>query len=107
MGFFDILRGRDIDQGVKEYEETEGAVLLDVRTPQEYRAGHIPGSKNIPLQELGRLGAVAAGQEVPLFVYCQSGARSGRAAGELRHMGYRRVKNIGGMSAYTGKVELV
>ena len=43
MGLFDFLRGPDIDQGVKEYGGTEGAVLLDVRTPQEYREGHIPG----------------------------------------------------------------
>ena len=48
MGVFNFLRGPDINQGVKEYGETGGALLLDVRTPQEYRAGHIPGSKNIP-----------------------------------------------------------
>ena len=45
MGVFNFLRGPDINQGVKEYGETGGALLLDVRTPQEYRAGHIPGSK--------------------------------------------------------------
>ena len=45
MGFFDFLKGPDINQGVKEYSTTDGAVLLDVRTPDEYRQGHIPGSK--------------------------------------------------------------
>ena len=39
MGFFDFLKGPDINQGVKEYSATDGAVLLDVRTPDEYRQG--------------------------------------------------------------------
>lgn len=107
MGLFDFLRGPDIDQGVKEYGGTEGAVLLDVCTPQEYREGHIPGSKNVPLQEIGRVSAAAGGKDTPLFVYCHSGARSRQAVDALRRMGYLQVKNIGGISAYTGKVETV
>ena len=53
MGFFDFLKGPDINQGVAEWNATPGAVLLDVRTPQEYREGHIPNSVNLPLQSLG------------------------------------------------------
>ena len=52
MGFFDLFKQNDINQGVKDYHNIPGAVLLDVRTPQEYREGHIPGSINIPLQQL-------------------------------------------------------
>ena len=52
MRFFDFLKGPDINQGVKEYSTTDSAVLLDVRTPDEYRQGHIPGSKNVPLQSI-------------------------------------------------------
>ena len=52
MGFFDFLRGPDINQGVREFRETPGALLLDVRTPQEYDAGHIPGSQNVPFRFL-------------------------------------------------------
>ena len=55
MGFFDFLKGPDINQGVKEYSVTDGAVLLDVRTPDEYRQGHIPGSKNVPLQSIDKV----------------------------------------------------
>ena len=55
MGFFDFLKGPDINQGVKEYRATDGAVLLDVRTPDEYRQGHIPGSKNVPLQSIDKV----------------------------------------------------
>lgn len=107
MGLFDFLSGPRIDQGVSEFRETPGAVLLDVRTPQEYREGHIPGSRNVPLQELHRVASVAAEKDTPLFVYCHSGARSRQAVGELRRMGYLHVRNIGGIAAYTGKVESV
>ena len=49
MGFFDFLKQANINQGIEEYKRTAGAVLLDVRTPQEYQEGHIPESKNVPL----------------------------------------------------------
>ena len=52
MGIFDFLKQPDINKGVMEYRNTNSAVLLDVRTPQEYREGHIPGSENVPLQQL-------------------------------------------------------
>lgn len=105
MGFFDFLKGPDITQGISEYAATPGAVLLDVRTPQEYREGHIPGSRNVPLQSIDKVTGFADGQDTPIFVYCYSGARSGQAVSVLRRMGYTSVKNIGGIAAYSGKVE--
>ena len=104
MGFFDFLKGTDINQGLKEYRETPGAVLLDVRTPEEYREGRIPESVNLPLQTLNRADAVIEDKHTPVFVYCYSGSRSRQAAGLLGRMGYTRVKNLGGIAAYTGKV---
>ena len=105
MGFFDFLKGPDINQGVKEYSVTDGAVLLDVRTPDEYRQGHIPGSKNIPLQSINKVTGVIDNKATPVFVHCLSGARSRQAVAILKQMGYTNVKNIGGISAYAGKVE--
>ena len=105
MGFFDFFKQPDVNQGVKKYQSTSGAVLLDVRTPEEYRSGHIPGSKNIPLQTLDRVGSVAENKDTALYVYCQSGARSRQAAGMLKQMGYTNVNNIGGIASYAGKVE--
>ena len=105
MGFFDFLKGPDINQGVKEYSTTDSAVLLDVRTPDEYRQGHIPGSKNVPLQSIDRVNAVVENKGTPIFVHCLSGARSRQAAAALQQMGYTNVKNIGGIASYTGKVE--
>ena len=105
MGFFDFFKQPDVNRGVKEFQSTSGAVLLDVRTPAEYRSGHIPGSKNIPLQAIDKVASVAENKDTALYVYCQSGARSRQAAGLLKQMGYTNVNNIGGIAAYTGKVE--
>ena len=105
MGFFNFLKDPDINQGVKEYRATDGAVLLDVRTPDEYRQGHIPGSKNVPLQSIDKVADMIEGKATPIFVHGLSGARSRQATAILQQMGYNNVKNIGGISAYTGKVE--
>ena len=105
MGFFDFFKHPDINQGIADYQKSPGALLLDVRTPQEYRSGHIPGSKNVPLQAIGDVVSVAANKDTVLYVYCQSGARSRQAASMLQHMGYINVNNIGGITAYAGKVE--
>lgn len=105
MSFFDFLKGPDINQGVKEYSTTDGAVLLDVRTPDEYRQGHIPGSKNVPLQSISKVAGMIDNKSTTIFVHCLSGARSRQAAAILKQMGYTNVKNIGGISAYAGKVE--
>lgn len=105
MGFFDFFKQVNINQGVEEYKATADAVLVDVRTPQEYREGHIPGSKNVPLQQLDKISSLAKNKEIPLFVYCYSGSRSRQATGMLQQMGYTNVNNIGGIAAYSGKVE--
>ena len=105
MGLLSFLNNPDINQGIQEYKTIPGAVLLDVRTPEEYEEGHIPGSKNVPLQQLEKAAAVAGDKDTPLFVYCYSGSRSRQAAGILKRMGYTKVNNIGGIAAYAGKVE--
>ena len=105
MGFFDFLKQPDINKGVADFRNTEEAILVDVRTPQEYREGHIPGSKNVPLQQLDKISAVTDNKDAPMFVYCYSGARSRQATAILQHMGYANVNNIGGIAAYQGKVE--
>lgn len=59
----------------------------------------------MPLQQLNNVVSVAKNTEIPLFVYCYSGARSHQALGLLQRMGYSKVNNIGGIVAYSGKVE--
>ena len=105
MGFFDFWKQTDINQGVKSFQASKGAVLLDVRTPQEYREGRIPGSRNVPLQQLDSVQEEIEDRDTPLFVYCRSGNRSGQAVGLLESMGYTNVTNIGGILSYTGTIE--
>lgn len=104
MGLFDLFENYDINKGVKEYSSQENAVLLDVREPYEYTQAHIEGSVNLPLNEIGKISSVVSDKSLPVYVHCLSGARSGRAVSALKKMGYTQVKNIGGISSYTGKI---
>jgi rhodanese-related sulfurtransferase len=77
-----------------------GATLLDVRTPEEFAQGHLPGARNVPLQVLAqRLGEVGPAA-TPVVVYCAAGGRSAQAAELLRRSGYGEVFNLGPMSAW-------
>lgn len=72
----------------------EGAVILDVRTPQEFAQGHAPGSRNIPLDRLSdHLSELDRTKH--LLVCCASGARSAAAKGMLDKAGFARVDNAG------------
>ena len=105
MGMFNFLRNTaDINTGVAEYETNDGTVLIDVRTAEEYRDGHIDGSVNIPLDRISSVENTVKDKSTPLYVYCLSGGRSGQAVSYLKQIGYTNVKNIGGISSYRGKV---
>ena len=101
---FNLFRRPDINRGVEEFRNIPGALLLDVRTPEEFREGHIPGSRNLPLQNLEE--AAIETETVPVFLYCRSGNRSATAARILRSMGYRNVTDLGGISAWRGDLEV-
>lgn len=77
-----------------------GALLLDVRTPQEFAAGHIDGAVNIPVQDLSARMAELDNKKRPIVVYCRSGARSGQAQSMLQSKGYESVHNLGAMSRW-------
>ena len=78
----------------------EDALVLDVRDPGEYDAGHILGAKNYPLKQL-ESGEVAKRKNQPLIVYCDGGQRSQKAAALLRKQGYEKVVNLsGGLGAW-------
>ena len=90
-----------IDEGVRVCRSTPNAVLLDVRTPEEYASGHIPGSVNHPLERMQTYdGDVSA----PIFAYCRSGARSARAVALLKELDFEGV-NLGGIIHYHGELE--
>lgn len=104
MALFTLFRTVDINAGVAEYTKINGAVLLDVRTAEEYRDGHIKGSINLPLDRIMTIENTVKDKNTPLFVHCYSGARSGQAVSYLKRMGYVNATNIGGISSYNGKV---
>ena len=105
MGFFDLFKSIDINDGLRKMQGTNGAVLLDVRTREEYADAHIPGSLNIPLDELQTLKNKISDSSTPLFVYCLSGGRSRQAVHFLKHLGYSDVTDMGGIKNYSGKTE--
>ncbi len=83
--------------------EEQGGLLLDVRTAEEFAAGHLAGAQHIPhteiearLPEIERL--VGSDNSRPIVVYCRSGRRAGIAKETLRKHGYHQVTNLGGMT---------
>lgn len=83
--------------------EEEGALLLDVRTPDEFAAGHIDGARNVPHDQvearIDEIEAMVEGdKDTPIVVYCRSGRRAGIAKDALRKRGFGRITNLGGMS---------
>ena len=74
-----------------------GATLLDVRSPQEYREGHISGAISIPEYELKfRKDELPKKTDEKIIVYCQSGSRSRKACDYLKSIGYENVYNLFG-----------
>lgn len=79
----------------------KGAVVLDVRTPEEFADGHLPNATNIPVHEVARriseVDQLVGGDKTrPVVAYCASGARSARAKAALEAAGYTNVVNGGG-----------
>ena len=105
MNLWEWLTSPDINKGIQECNETSGAVLIDVRNPLEYLMLHIPGSINVPLNALNSVGTKVDSKDTPIYLYCQAGTRSRRAAAMLRKMGYANVKNIGGIASWDGNIQ--
>lgn len=73
----------------------QGAIVIDVREPGEWRRGHIAGSRNVPLLEVeSRLDDVP--RDAPVVVHCALGSRSALAAKRLRALGFENVHDMGG-----------
>ncbi len=75
----------------------QGAMLVDVRTPEEYAEGHLPEAINIPFEQIAEAFAKQGiAKDTPVVVYCRSGRRSGIAKESLEKAGYQEVYNGGG-----------
>jgi rhodanese-related sulfurtransferase len=94
---------RNVDVNTLAADRTAGKVplLVDVRTPEEFASGHVPGARNIPVDELGgHLAELESYKSGDVYLICQSGGRSARAAEQLSGAGYHAVNVQGGTGAW-------
>ena len=78
----------------------EGAMLIDVRSAQEFSSEHIPGAVNIPINEISQRLKELGKPQTKIIVYCRSGNRSSRAKALLNTKGYTEVYNLGGIGRW-------
>ena len=111
MGFFSSIFGGQKYKNINNEEleniikNNKNALILDVRTIEEFRGGHIPKEKNIPVQELkSQLNNLDNYKDNDIIVYCASGMRSSSSANILANNGFNKVYNLGGIGNYKGKL---
>lgn len=87
----DNISFKDIDKYVKDHS----AIIIDVRSIQEYRESHINGAINIPVWNIGRnIYGITHNKEQYIVLYCSSGMRSKKAQNILKNMGFKNVFNV-------------
>lgn len=84
----------------------EKGVLIDVCEPQEFAAGHAIGARNVPLAQLDGAKALPTNKALPVLVMCATGARSSRAAAQLRKAGYEKAVAVAGGNAAWREAQL-
>ena len=94
-----------VDEAVTMMTQETGYIILDVRRPDEFAAGHIPNAINVPNETIG----TAEIPELPnkdqlIMVYCRSGRRSKEAAEKLVKLGYTNVVEFGGILDWKGEI---
>jgi len=96
MGLFSLLFGNKTDE-IKSFQK-EGAIIIDVRTPGEYKQGAIAGSVNMPLQNIQSKIKNIQDFKKPIITCCASGMRSANAASILKTHGIKAINGGGWMS---------
>lgn len=86
-----------IDAAQAKEKMGEGAVVVDVRTNEEYAQGHIEGAHNLPLDQIDTIDTLVSDKEQEILVYCRSGNRSATAAARLIELQYTKVFDVGGL----------
>ncbi len=95
-----------VAEAVTLMETEQNYIILDVRRPDEYAAGHIPGAINVPNESIGTEPIAALPDKDRLIlVYCRSGRRSKQAAAKLVAQGYTDIVEFGGINDWTGEIE--
>ena len=99
-------RSITMDEAVDMMTKETGYIILDVRRPDEFAAGHIPNAINVPNESIGT-------SEIPelpdkdqlILVYCRSGRRSKEASEKLVKLGYTNIVEFGGILDWEGEIE--
>ena len=101
MGYYQISQ-----EEAKELMDSDGTqIIVDVRTREEYREGHIPGAICIPNESItDEMPEALPDPDQIILIYCRSGRRSKEAAGKLAQMGYTRIYEFGGIIDWKGEV---
>ncbi|THF51285.1 rhodanese-like domain-containing protein [Flavobacterium supellecticarium] len=102
MGLLDLLGFGNKNEMIQEFV-AKGAIILDVRTPEEFAGGHIPNSRNIPLQRIASEITTIKKWNKPVITCCRSGMRSAQAATVLKQNNIE-VINGGGWNSLESKL---
>jgi len=88
-------------EDAKEMMDTSGVIVFDVRTQEEYDAGHIDGAILLPYDSItAESPGLPANKDAAIMVYCRSGSRSGVAASTLSDLGYTQIYDLGGLRSW-------
>ena len=96
---------KDINEGLEIYRSTPGAVLVDLRDPEDYKAGHIPGAISMRQETIREDMPRVAKFSTPIFLYDYNEKRADPAEAFLRSKGYTQSRSIGGIIFYTGEMD--
>ena len=95
-----------MNEAVKMMKDEKNYIILDVRRPDEFAEGHIPGAINIPNEEIGATDiAELPNKSQLILVYCRSGRRSKEASEKLVKLGYTSIVEFGGILDYKGEIQ--
>lgn len=87
---------------VDSFNDQDNLVIIDVRTNEEYKEGHIKNSINIPVDNIEKINYR---KDTKIVLYCRSGNRSNQAALKLKNLGYENIYDMGGINYWTYDLE--
>ena len=93
------------EEAMQMMQDESDYLIVDVRRPDEFAAGHIPGAINVPNETIGsEMPAELPDKNQILLIYCRSGNRSKDASQKLADMGYTNVYEFGGIDTWEGEI---
>ena len=94
-----------MEEAMQYMQQNDDYILVDVRRPDEFDAGYIPGAINIPNESItDKEISELPDKDAKILVYCRSGNRSVQASQKLVKLGYKNIIEIGGINSYTGEI---